>query len=53
MNITFTGIVDKIKYKEMDDYTIVALIDYKTGRANIDLSLLPYGINLQLPVYIY
>ena len=53
INITFTGIVDKIKYKEVDDYTILALIDYKTGRADIDLSLLPYGIGLQLPVYIY
>ena len=45
--------VDKIKYKNNDDYTIVALIDYKTGNADIDLSLLPYGLSMQLPVYIY
>ena len=52
-NITFMGIVDKIKYKEVNDSTIVALIDYKTGTADIDLTMLPYGIGLQLPVYIY
>lgn len=53
IGITFTGIVDKIKYKKNDDCTIVALIDYKTGNADIDLSLLPYGLSMQLPVYIY
>ncbi len=53
ISVTFTGIVDKIKYKEVDDGTVVALIDYKTGNADLDLSLLPYGIGLQLPVYIY
>jgi len=52
-SITFMGIVDKIKYKEVNDSTIVALIDYKTGTADIDLTMLPYGIGLQLPVYIY
>ena len=53
LDVTFVGIVDKIKYKEGKDSTLVALIDYKTGSANIDISLLPYGISLQLPVYIY
>ena len=29
------------------------LIDYKTGTPNIDLRLIKYGLNLQLPIYIY
>ena len=31
----------------------VVLIDYKTGTPNIDLRLANYGLNLQLPIYIY
>jgi ATP-dependent helicase/DNAse subunit B len=53
MNITFTGIIDKIKYKNMGDHTIVAIIDYKTGNPNLDLTTVPYGIGMQLPVYLY
>ena len=53
MNITFTGIIDKIKYKEQQDNTIIAIIDYKTGNPNLDLSTIPYGIGMQLPVYLY
>lgn len=53
MNITFTGIIDKIKYKDMGDHTIVAIIDYKTGNPNLDLTTVPYGIGMQLPVYLY
>lgn len=53
MKITFTGIIDKIKYKNMGDHTIVAIIDYKTGNPNLDLTTIPYGIGMQLPVYLY
>lgn len=53
MNITFTGIIDKIKYAEKDNETIVAIIDYKTGNPNLDLTTVPYGIGMQLPVYLY
>ena len=53
MNITFTGIIDKIKYKQDNANTIVAIIDYKTGNPNLDLTTLPYGIGMQLPVYLY
>jgi ATP-dependent helicase/DNAse subunit B len=48
-NAKFVGIVDKImKYNDN-----IAVIDYKTGATDIDLRLLPYGLKLQLPVYIY
>jgi len=53
MSVTFKGIIDKIKYKEDDDSTIVAIIDYKTGNPHLDLTTIPYGIGMQLPVYLY
>lgn len=53
MKITFTGIIDKIKYKKEKGETIVAIIDYKTGNPNLDLTTIPYGIGMQLPVYLY
>lgn len=53
IKITFTGIIDKIKYKKEDNETIIAIIDYKTGNPNLDLTTIPYGIGMQLPVYLY
>jgi len=53
MSIRFIGYVDKIKYKEIEEETIVAIIDYKTGNPNLDLTTIPYGIGMQLPVYLY
>ena len=47
------GIIDKIMYKEEDEQTLVALIDYKTGNTNIDLNQTIYGLSMQLPVYLY
>ncbi|MDO5569092.1 MAG: PD-(D/E)XK nuclease family protein [bacterium] len=53
IDITFKGYVDKILYKKKNDTTIIAIVDYKTGKTNIDLTNLPYGLSLQLPIYIY
>lgn len=47
--INFVGVIDKIIYQD----NIIALVDYKTGNTEIDLSLVPYGINMQLPIYLY
>jgi len=52
-NVTFTGIIDKILYKEDGDNTYVSLIDYKTGNDDISLKYLNYGLNIQLPIYLY
>ena len=53
MKITFTGVIDKLLYREDDDKTIVAIIDYKTGNSvDIDMSYMKDGIGLQLPIYI-
>ena len=47
--VNFKGVIDKVMYKDQ----VYALIDYKTGKANIDLSLNYYGINMQLAIYLY
>lgn len=52
-NITFTGIIDKVLYKEDNDKSYVALIDYKTGNDEISLKYLEYGLDIQLPIYLY
>lgn len=51
--ISFKGIIDKVLYKEEEDRTIVSLIDYKTGSDSISLDYLKYGLNMQLPIYLY
>ena len=50
-NVIFTGIIDKILYKEDGNNTYVSLIDYKTGNDDISLKYLNYGLNIQLPIY--
>ncbi len=50
-NITFMGIIDKLLYEE--DNNIVAVIDYKTGNPNLELRNIPYGLEMQLPIYLY
>ena len=52
-NVKFVGIIDKVLYYVDDDKTYIALIDYKTGNALIDLKYLKYGLDIQLPIYLY
>ena len=52
-NIHFVGIIDKILYYIDGDTTYVALIDYKTGNDAISLKYLKYGLDIQLPIYLY
>ena len=51
MNIIFKGFVDKIMTNDEKDK--MAIIDYKTGSPNLNLNHIIYGLDLQLPVYIY
>lgn len=53
MNITFMGVVDKIIYGDVGDKCIVSIIDYKTGNPQININHTIYGIEMQLPVYLY
>ena len=48
-NTKFTGIIDKIMHYEDN----VVLVDYKTGTPDIDLRLVNFGLNLQLPTYLF
>ncbi len=53
ITVTFTGIIDKLKYGEFDGEKIGAIIDYKTGTIESSVDNINYGLNLQLPIYIY
>ena len=53
ISVVFKGIVDKIMYKEYDGKTLLSIIDYKTGNADIDIFNSVYGIGMQLIVYLY
>ncbi len=53
IEVTFMGIIDKLKYRKVDDKYVVAIIDYKTGNPNLNLNNVIYGIEMQLPIYIY
>ena len=51
--VTFMGIVDKIMYKNTSGIDLISIIDYKTGNPNTNLFNTIYGIDMQLPVYLY
>ena len=53
IKITFMGKIDKIKYLNEFDKTIVQVVDYKTGKTDIDINNMIYGLDMQLPIYIY
>lgn len=49
ITINFIGIIDKIMYNN----NLISIIDYKTGNTDIDLTYLPHGLKMQLPIYLY
>ena len=53
VKVTFKGFVDKILYDEFNGEKIVAIIDYKTGNPLLNINNSIYGLDMQLPVYIY
>ena len=53
IKLTFMGVIDKLMYRQKDGYNFVVIIDYKTGNPNINLNNVYYGINMQLPIYVY
>ena len=53
IKITFKGIIDKINYQEKDSIKNAIIIDYKTGVVSQTIDNINYGLNMQLPTYIY
>ncbi|MCI8346920.1 MAG: hypothetical protein HFJ12_03105 [Bacilli bacterium] len=53
IDVFFTGKIDKIMYKRESDDTYFSIIDYKTGNVHSNLFDMKYGINMQLPIYLY
>lgn len=53
INITFKGLIDKVMYNEIDGKEVLAVVDYKTGNKAINLDTIEYGLNMQLPIYLY
>ena len=53
VKVTFKGFVDKILYDEFNGEKIVVIIDYKTGNPILNINNSLYGLDMQLPVYIY
>ena len=53
VSVEFVGYIDKIMfYKNIDD-TYFSIIDYKTGTIDTNISLMKYGLHMQLPIYLY
>lgn len=53
LHIKFKGFIDKILYNKFNGQTIVAIVDYKTGNPNLNINNSIYGLEMQLPIYIY
>ena len=53
INVTFKGLIDKVMYQEINGKEVIVVVDYKTGNTIITLDNLKYGLNLQLPIYLY
>ena len=51
--VTFKGLIDKVMYVIDNEKEVLAVVDYKTGDAKVMLDNLDYGLNLQLPIYLY
>ena len=51
MEIVFKGFIDKLILD--DNKSVCTIVDYKTGSADINLGNSIYGLDLQLPVYLY
>lgn len=49
--VSFKGFVDKLFVNDTGD--IISIVDYKTGNPDLNLNHVIYGLDLQLPVYIY
>ena len=53
MTIKFIGFIDKLLIKEENNKTYLLIVDYKTGEPELKLNNSYYGLDMQLPIYLY
>jgi len=53
VRVNFKGFIDKVMSTKYNDKEVIAVVDYKTGDKNVKLDTLEYGLNMQLPIYLY
>lgn len=53
LSVTFKGFIDKMLFYKDNGNEYITIIDYKTNDTDIKLDLLKYGLNIQLPIYLY
>ena len=53
LDIHVKGYIDKIKILRNNNNIYVSIIDYKTGNTDLSLDNINYGLNMQLPMYLY
>ncbi len=53
IQVTLKGFIDKVLYKEDVNDTKVAVVDYKTGVADVSLAKVEHGLGMQMLIYLY
>lgn len=52
-SVTLVGKIDRVDLYRRDDTVFIRVVDYKTGSKEFKLSEIPYGINMQLLLYLF
>lgn len=52
-SISIVGKIDRVDIYRRDDTVFVRVVDYKTGTKEFKLSEIPYGINMQMLLYLF
>ena len=53
LEVVLKGSIDKIMYYKNISDTYYAVIDYKSGSYDTNLKKIQFGLNMQLPIYLY
>ncbi len=53
LEVILKGSIDKIMYYKNISDTYYAVIDYKSGSYDTNLKKIQFGLNMQLPIYLY
>ncbi|MBR2713089.1 MAG: PD-(D/E)XK nuclease family protein [Bacilli bacterium] len=53
IKVNFIGYIDKLMEEDYKGKKLLVIIDYKTGNPELNLTNTYYGLNMQLPIYLY